>query len=170
MMEEQEAFLPKKTGEVVTMKTISAIVLSCFLLMSTGCAAFNAGPKMMNTIGEGAISIGTTLASKMNPTDMTAQTGGTISDPRFTFKGHVATGVVFDFTAQLVGADLEYDIMAGGQGAIEPDPVIINTITSIWGNSTLSEEERKNMLAASIQQWMAKKIAETKAPAPANDK
>jgi len=146
---------------------ISAIVLSCFLLVSSGCSAFSAGPKMMATIGEGAISIGTTLASKMNPADMTAQTGGSISDPRFTFKGHVATGVVFDFTAQLVGADLQYDIAAGGQGTVEPDPVIINTITSIWGNSTLSEEERKNMLAASIQQWMASKISEAKDPAPA---
>ncbi len=151
------------------MRFISVIALGMFAL-SSGCAAFNAGPKMMLTIAEGATSLGVTLASKMNPKDMTAQTGGSISDPRFTFKGHVSTGVIFEFTAQLVGADLDYNIAAGGQGMMEPDPVILNTISSIWGNSSLNEEERKNMIAGAIQGWVSKKAkaAEVVESKPAN--
>ena len=141
------------------MKLTYIIALGMLIVfLSSGCTAFNAGPKMMLTIAEGATALGVTLAAKMNPKDMTARTGGKINDPRFTFKGHIATGLIFEFTAQLVGADLSYDIAAGGQGMMEPDPVILNTITSIWGNSNLNEQERKNMITGAISGWMTNKI------------
>ena len=139
-------------------KILFAVVFCLAILLSTGCSTFSAGPKMMLTIAEGATSLGTTLAAKMNPTDMTASTTGTINDPRFTFKGHVATGVVFEFTAQLVGADLGYGITAGGQGMPEADPVILAAITDIWGQSSLSEEERKSLVAEAITNWMRAKL------------
>ncbi len=141
------------------MKFIFTIALGMIMVWSSGCAAFNAGPKMMAQIGEGAMSLGITLAAKMNPKDMTARTGGKISDPRFTFKGHVATGVIFEFTAQLVGADLDYAISAGGQGMAETDPVILEAISSIWGRSDINEDQRKTMLAEAIKNWMAAKLA-----------
>lgn len=140
-------------------KILCIVVFGLGILFSTGCAAFSAGPRMMATIGEGAVSMGTTLAAKMNPKDMTANTSGRISDPRFTFRGHVATGVIFEFSAQLIGADLEYGITAGGQGMSEPDPIILEAISSIWGNSSLSEDQRQVMVAEAITNWMARKLA-----------
>lgn len=114
-----------------------------------GCSLINSGPRLMQTIAEGAVATGNTLVAKMNPRDMTAGSSGEVHNPEFELSGFVASGVVYNLNARLIGAELDYNIVAGGTGGAI-DPTVVKQIEDIWINDDVPDSKRLDAVLAII--------------------
>lgn len=81
-----------------------------------GCSVLNTGPDMVKA----TIAFQTILAEKMigqiDFTQMTANAGAKVSDPRFSMRTIVGPCFVFDVELALAGADLDASIAGAGVG------------------------------------------------------
>ncbi len=85
---------------------------SCIL----GCAVFESGPMMMKATSDNIAKVIEQALAQMDMTQMTANAGAKINDPRFSVHGHFATGVIYRVNVELIGADMDVAVAAAGVG------------------------------------------------------
>lgn len=152
---------------------VAALVLfiAAFALLTfsscLGCSALDSGPKVMRQVGEGAITVATTLASQMSPKNLTASASGDVKNPEYQCSGFVGTGVQWNLTIRLIGADLDFDIAGAGAGKSAPDERLLSAITEIQGRPDLTGEAKSGMVGRIIAEWLASRPA--KAPGLPHD-
>jgi hypothetical protein len=120
----------------------------------SGCSVMNSGPKMMETVAGGAVTVGTTMIERLDPKEMTANASGSITNPQFVSDGWVGTGVGWHATLQLVGADLRFGVAAAGQGSQTMDPATVRTLADIWMDPAHNEQERQALIEQTVMQWL----------------
>lgn len=96
------------------MKKFMAVLT--MLVCVNGCAVLNSGPKMVDATIEFQKVLATEMIGQIDFTQLTANAGANISDPRFSMRTVVGPAFVFDVTLALEGADLEANIAGAGVG------------------------------------------------------
>lgn len=123
----------------------------------SGCSAMDSGPKLMREVSAGTMAIGTTLASQMAPKNLTASAGGEVHNPEYQCNGFVGSGVAWNMTLRLIGAELDFDIAGAGEGKLEPDDEILALIADIQSRRGLTESQQNSLIATVIAEWIASK-------------
>lgn len=121
----------------------------------TGCSIMDTGPAMTRDIMGGVTAIGTTLAARLDPHEMTAGASGSIQNPEFVVDGFVGTGVHWSMTLRMIGADAQFDVDAAGAGSAEHQAEVLDQIAAIWRDAALSDQERQSQVLALLAAWVA---------------
>jgi len=125
------------------------------LLALPGCSMWDTGPATVAKVTEGVSAVGITLASKMNPSEMTAGADGRVSNPEFAVRGFVGTGYYYDLNLRLIGADLGFDIDAAGTGRPELDSDLFEALQEIWTRTDITLAEKQRLILALVRTWAA---------------
>ncbi len=103
------------------MSRVLAIALPLLLgsfasCLGAGCQVLNAGPKMIQATIEFQNILAEKMIGQIDFTQMTANAGAKVSDPRFSMRTIVGPCFVFDVELALAGADLDANIAGAGGG------------------------------------------------------
>jgi len=123
-----------------------------------GCSALSSGPETMKEVSASAMTVTTTLASQMSPKNLTANASGEVHNPEYQCEGFVGTGVKWDITLRLIGAELDFNIAAAGEGKLEPDEKILAAIQDIQDRRDITEDKKRGLIAQAIADWIASKM------------
>lgn len=133
--------------------------------LTVGCSVIDTGPKMTATVSEAASGAVRLLLQSYAPDTMHVGVNGKVNDPRYTATVFVGAGTLVKIDLGIQGADLGFDITSAG-GAIPVDAATRERLTAIVGNSALSEQQRKDAIAAAVIEWLARSTAAPTVPAP----
>lgn len=97
-------------------KGLMAISLLLTGFAAGGCAAIESGPLMMRQTAESVEKVIDKALDQIDFTQLTANAGAKISDPRFAVHGYFCTGVVYRMNMDLIGADMEVAVAGAGVG------------------------------------------------------
>lgn len=145
---------PLRTLASVAGYACAAVAVLLIVFCSTGCGAIDSGPKMMKETSAGVMAVTSTLASQMSPTNLTASARGSVTNPEYQCTGFVGTGVKWDVTIRLIGANLGFDIAAAGEGKLEPDEKIFTFIENIQDRRDISPDEKRGLIEEAVASWL----------------
>ena len=142
-------------------------ILSAILLMqgclTMGCSIIDTGPQMTATVSEAASGAVKMLLQSYAPETMHVNVDGKVSDPRYTATVFVGAGTLVKIDLGIQGADLGFGITSAG-GSVPVDAATRERLTAIVGNASLSEQERKDAIAAAVVEWLKSKTGNSATP------
>lgn len=120
------------------------LFLLLFLPALSGCAInriLESGPRTMETIAGGVQVIASDILSRVEWDTAQAGADGAVNDPEFQFDVFIGTGVRMEIVGRLIGADLQFDVDAWGEGADGVLPADFATLHTAWRAGELSNDE-----------------------------
>jgi len=100
------------------MKRLGMCAACCLVIgCLSACAVLESGPMMMRETAKSVEKVIDKALDQIDFTQLTANAGAKISDPRFAVHGYFCTGVVYRMNLELIGADMDVGVAGAGVGA-----------------------------------------------------